>query len=259
MRDCIPHNSEVKHTVPKASEGEWVAVYNAKKDQLECNGVAYRSLSHFAESNHKRCVEETGRDETKISANGWAECKLKVNGAWFKMSNLSRNTINDEHINKDIVLDETVKERKVKEPKEKKEKKVKVVEEEGGDPRKTAEGKWLFTSEKDRKTIIWCRKEKAIKMAYIRYTRVMNEMKANNFNMNNRIYGEYKIKKTVWGKRTEVIHQVRHYWYNKRFAKQEAEREAEKARVEAEKAEKKMKIKTKKVKVVLVEEKEEDK
>lgn len=254
MRDCIPHNSEVKHTVPKAKDGEWVATYNAKKDQLECNGNAYRSLSHFAESNHKRCAEETGRDETKISANGWAECKLKVDGAWFKMSNLSRNTINEEHINKDIALDETVKTVKEKKVREKKVKEV--VEEESGDPRKTPEGKWLFTSKQDRKTIIWCAKEKAIKMANIRHTRVMNEMKANNYNL---AWRTPCFKKTVWHKRTAVIRQLKDCWINKRWAEQVEAEKAEKARVEAEKAEKKIKIKSKKVKIVVVEEAGEDK
>lgn len=242
MRDCIPHNSEVKHTVPKAKDGEWVATYNAKKDKLECNGNEYRSLSHFAESNHKRCVDETGRDATKISANGWAECRLKVDGTWFKMGDLSRNTINAEHVNKDIVLDETVKpvkERKVKEPKEKK---AKAVVEEGGDERKTPDGKWVITSKEDRKSIIWCAKEKAIKMVYIRYTRVMNEMKTNAYR---------RPVKTVWFYRTEVIQQLKDCWRNKRLAEQEKIREAEKAEAEV----KKIKVKIqKKVKVVLVEE-----
>lgn len=68
------HGQRICHTI--GIDRTWIGCYDTSKNAIVFNNTVFKSLSRFAMAHYKH------EGSSRVSANGWAECKCEVEGQW---------------------------------------------------------------------------------------------------------------------------------------------------------------------------------
>jgi len=80
MAKCFTNGQHIRHII--GINKTWIGTYDSSKNQIECDGKLYTSLSNFAVM-HVRVY-----NPTRKSTGGWKHCECEVDGKWISTYSL---------------------------------------------------------------------------------------------------------------------------------------------------------------------------